>query len=51
MQLNTERLVLRDITIEDKQAIFDYRSDAEANKFQSWSYSIATSCFYLSSYQ
>lgn len=36
MQLNTERLVLRDITIEDKQAIFDYRSDAGANKFQSW---------------
>lgn len=36
MQLYTERLVLRDITIEDKQSIFDYRSDAEANKFQSW---------------
>lgn len=36
MQLYTERLLLRDITIEDKQAIFDYRSDAEANQFQSW---------------
>ncbi|WP_267403063.1 MULTISPECIES: GNAT family protein [unclassified Chryseobacterium] len=36
MQLFTERLLLRDITIDDKQAIFDYRSDAEANKFQSW---------------
>ncbi|MCS3869907.1 RimJ/RimL family protein N-acetyltransferase [Chryseobacterium ginsenosidimutans] len=36
MQLFTERLLLRDITIEDKQAIFDYRSDSETNKFQSW---------------
>ncbi len=36
MQLETERLLLRDITIDDKQAIFDYRSDAETNKFQSW---------------
>ena len=36
MQLYTERLVLRDITIDDKQNIFDYRSDAEANKFQGW---------------
>ncbi|WP_395973485.1 GNAT family N-acetyltransferase [Chryseobacterium cucumeris] len=36
MQLYTERLVLRDITIEDQQDIFDYRSDAEANRFQGW---------------
>ncbi|WP_343687170.1 GNAT family protein [Chryseobacterium gleum] len=36
MQLYTERLLLRDITIDDKHDIFDYRSDAEANKFQSW---------------
>ncbi|KQT23302.1 GNAT family acetyltransferase [Chryseobacterium sp. Leaf405] len=36
MQLETERLLLRDITIDDKQAIFDYRSDVETNKFQSW---------------
>ncbi|MFZ4929448.1 GNAT family N-acetyltransferase [Chryseobacterium sp. Mn2064] len=36
MQVYTERLLLRDITLEDKQALFDYRSDAEANKFQSW---------------
>ncbi|WP_137904050.1 GNAT family N-acetyltransferase [Chryseobacterium sp. 2VB] len=36
MQLYTERLVLRDITIEDQQDIFDYRSNAEANRFQSW---------------
>lgn len=36
MQLYTERLFLRDMNRHDKQAIFDYRSDAEANKFQSW---------------
>lgn len=36
MQLYTERLLLRDITIDDKQDIFDYRSDAEANQFQGW---------------
>jgi RimJ/RimL family protein N-acetyltransferase len=36
MQLETERLLIRDITIYDKHAIFNYRSDTEANKFQSW---------------
>ena len=36
MQLYTERLLLRDITMDDKQDIFNYRSDAEANKFQGW---------------
>ena len=36
MQLYTERLLLRDITLDDQQAIFDYRSDALANQFQSW---------------
>ncbi|BEV03147.1 GNAT family protein [Chryseobacterium gambrini] len=36
MNLETERLLIRDITSDDKQAIFNYRSDAEANKFQSW---------------
>jgi RimJ/RimL family protein N-acetyltransferase len=36
MELFTERLLLRDLHDNDKQAIFDYRSDAEANKFQSW---------------
>lgn len=36
MQFFTERLLLRDITIDDKLAIFDYRSDSETNKFQSW---------------
>lgn len=36
MHLETERLLLRDITVDDKKAVFDYRSDADANKFQSW---------------
>lgn len=36
MHLETERLLIRDINLDDKQAIFNYRSDAEANKFQSW---------------
>lgn len=36
MHLETERLLIRDLTLDDKQAIFNYRSDAEANKFQSW---------------
>jgi len=36
MHLETERLLIRDIILDDKLAIFNYRSDAEANKFQSW---------------
>jgi RimJ/RimL family protein N-acetyltransferase len=36
MYLETERLLIRDITLDDKQTVFNYRSDAEANKFQSW---------------
>jgi RimJ/RimL family protein N-acetyltransferase len=36
MKIATDRLVLRPIQIEDKKAIFEYRSDAEANKFQGW---------------
>ena len=36
MQLYTERLFLRDLNFNDAQNIFAYRSDAEANKFQSW---------------
>ncbi|MDO3423645.1 GNAT family protein [Chryseobacterium sp. APV1] len=36
MHLETERLLIRDIALDDKQAVFNYRSDAEANKFQSW---------------
>lgn len=36
MKLFTERLILRPITFEDKQAILDYRPDEEANKYQGW---------------
>lgn len=36
MHLETERLLIRDIILDDKHAIFNYRSDAEANKFQNW---------------
>lgn len=36
MVLETERLLLRDLNIEDKEAIFEYRSDAKINQFQSW---------------
>ncbi|WP_203532678.1 GNAT family N-acetyltransferase [Draconibacterium halophilum] len=36
MQLNTKRLILNPITINDKHAILAYRSDAEANKYQGW---------------
>lgn len=36
MTLETERLILRDLTMDDKEAIFGYRSDAETNQFQSW---------------
>ncbi|MCY1661966.1 GNAT family N-acetyltransferase [Chryseobacterium sp. SL1] len=36
MYLETERLLIRDLTLDDKQAVFNYRSDAEANKFQGW---------------
>lgn len=36
MHLETERLLIRDLTLDDKQAVFNYRSDAETNKFQSW---------------
>jgi len=36
MKFETERLNLRPIRIEDKIKIFEYRSDSETNKFQSW---------------
>lgn len=36
MILETERLLLRPITIEDKNDIFQYRSDKETNKYQGW---------------
>jgi len=34
--LETERLLIRQITLEDKYELFDYRSDSEANKYQGW---------------
>ena len=36
MQLITQRLVLRPVEANDKQAILAYRSDAETNKYQGW---------------
>lgn len=36
MQLNTKRLVLRPLTINDKHAFLAYRSDAQTNKYQGW---------------
>lgn len=34
--LKTKRLILRPILAKDKQAIFNYRSDAATNKYQGW---------------
>lgn len=34
MICNTERLLLRPLTLDDKQGLYAYRSDAETNKFQ-----------------
>lgn len=36
MMLETKRLRLRRIAAEDKNEIFEYRSDAEVNKYQGW---------------
>lgn len=36
MQLDTQRLFLRPVEANDQHAIFAYRSDAEANKYQGW---------------
>lgn len=36
MKLESERLILRPININDKAEIFAYRSDRETNKYQSW---------------
>ncbi len=36
MNLETNRLILRPINLNDKNEIFEYRSDAETNKFQGW---------------
>ncbi len=36
MILETKRLILRPITIDDKYEVFEYRSDIETNKYQGW---------------
>ena len=36
MILETERLFIRPIVIDDKNEIFEYRSDKEMNKYQGW---------------
>lgn len=36
MILETERLIIRPITLDDKGEIFEYRSDRETNKYQGW---------------
>lgn len=36
MQLETKRLIIRPIEIDDKYEVFKYRSDKEANKYQGW---------------
>ena len=36
MELTTERLIMRPITLDDKRAIFEYRRDKEVNKYQGW---------------
>lgn len=36
MKLETKRLIIRPITIEDKKDIFEYRCDKETNKYQGW---------------
>jgi len=36
LNLETERLVIRPIRLEDKVNVFEYRSDTETNKYQGW---------------
>jgi RimJ/RimL family protein N-acetyltransferase len=36
MKLETERLIIRPIELDDKSEIFEYRSDKETNKYQGW---------------
>jgi RimJ/RimL family protein N-acetyltransferase len=36
MKLETERLLIRPLTIADKNEIFEYRRDKEINKYQGW---------------
>jgi len=36
MKLETQRLLFRQVTINDKNEIFEYRRDKEVNKYQGW---------------
>ena len=36
MELETKRIIIRPITLADKNEIFEYRSDTETNKYQGW---------------
>jgi len=36
MILETKRLIIRPIKIDDKDEVFEYRSDRETNKYQGW---------------
>lgn len=36
MTLETKRLIIRPLTIEDKYELFEYRRDKETNKYQGW---------------
>ncbi|MDP3916101.1 MAG: GNAT family N-acetyltransferase [Bacteroidota bacterium] len=36
MILETKRLIIRPIALDDKDEIFEYRSDRETNKYQGW---------------
>ncbi|MFZ5940356.1 MAG: GNAT family N-acetyltransferase [Bacteroidota bacterium] len=36
MKLETERLILRPITIDDRDEIFEYRRDKVSNRYQGW---------------
>lgn len=36
MKFETERLIIRPLTIADKNEIFEYRRDKEINKYQGW---------------
>ena len=36
IELSTDRLFLRPVTILDAEALYTYRSDAETNKYQGW---------------
>jgi len=36
MNLETKRLIIRPMTLDDKFEVFEYRSDTETNKYQGW---------------